>query len=540
MARNFDYGDYIAIIYASLQTIGILSTSIYVLIKSSAAGCLERLEEIWSYKWVYVSSLSTIYDQASDIGVIIYWYNLIDKDIENVDMTLLFALSSGFCLLSRIVNIFVASLMVKSCIIGMFAGIFDLLITILVWGKITNTRSKIFKDIAFANDVDEFTIISYLQMFEAIFEALPQILLQSLFLIRTFNNQLIYSYDDMNNYFNVILVWMSLFMSIISATNKISHIAITQGTISQREKFENRYNVRCNCIRNGECPIINIGIVFVKCFYVSNIITRLFIYSLLWSVAGGVFAIIFFIICLIVFISCIKCKVFNLGDDHDATLDSNTIPNSPSGDKINIAMVNVETGSNYNYNSAHLDANKGACMLGMYFVISEAFCLMSNNLYDSSLSISSNENVNIIKRFLIHNLCNFFAILLILYFSLNNDFDCKFKLCAHSKIRNINYNNIVFGLTITVFITLLIQSILFCTIPTFKKLSRQWESNYQNRKKMKKAATNDHDDQDDNDKDIASDKHVQSKSSNKQISRDQIMLQLQIEQQQKLSERTCI
>ena len=106
-----------------------------------------------------------------------------------------------------------------------------------------------------------------------------------------------------SNTFNIYLVWISLFISVVSATNKISDAAITDGDVSARDKSENKYNIR------GKCPIVNIGGLSKKLFFASTIITRLFLYSLLWSVCGGIFAGLFVVICFVVFVIGVK-RVF--------------------------------------------------------------------------------------------------------------------------------------------------------------------------------------------------------------------------------------
>ena len=171
-------------------------------------------------------------------------------------------------------------------LLGLFLGMFDLLIMTFVWGKITQNNNMFTQ---MEQDEDELMMISNLQVVEILFETLPQILLQSLFLMRTFDNDAVY---DTNNTFNIYLVWVSLFISVVSATNKMSHIVMTRGGgVSARDEFKNKYNIR------SKCPIINIGLLSKKIFFISTILTRLFVYSLLWSVCGGMFA----LFCIIIF-----------------------------------------------------------------------------------------------------------------------------------------------------------------------------------------------------------------------------------------------
>ena len=433
MSLSLEYGDYVAIIYASLQTCGILSTSLYVLLKSSSSGCMERLKEIWSYKWIYISSLSTIYDQATDIGVTIYWYSLIgNNDIKHVDMMLLFVLSCIFLTISRLWNMYLGYSFIKSIVLGLFLGMFDLLITTFVWRKITDNKDM-FEEMD--QDADEFSIILQLQVCEIFFETLPQILLQSLFLTRTFNNDVVYE-DD----FNIYLVWISLFISVVSATNKVSHIAITGAdNVLERDKSENKYNIR------HKCPIINIGVLSMKMFYISTIITRLFIYSLLWSVCGGMFVCLFVPSCCAVFVICVKCGVYKKedvwADDDDLLLD-----------------------------------------ICWYFLILEAFGFAAN--------VDNWQKSSAPKRFIIHSTLNFFVLLLILYFGIDNSFDCNYNLCADKKIRSFNYNTLVFVLFFLIIGTFFLQMLLYLSIPKFIQLSQEWEDNYQSGKQIKKSNAN--------------------------------------------------
>ena len=425
MSASLSYGDYVAIIYASLQTCGLLSTSLYVLLKSSSSGCFARLKEIWSYKWIYVSSLSTIYDQATDIGVLIYWYSLIgNNNIKHVDMMLLFVLSCVFISISRLMNAFLGFALVKSKVLGIFLGMFDLLITSLVWHKVTGS-TNVFTQMN--KDQDELTDISWLQFCEIFLETLPQILLQSLFLTRTFGNSVVYQ-DD--NVFNVLLVWISLFISVLSATNKISHSGLTGGNVSEREAFENKYSIRL------KCPIINIGVLSKKIFYILTTITRLFIYSLLWSVCGGLFVTLFFVICFVVYVICVKRGVYDTDD----------------------SLVNICGG----------------------FWLEEAFGFGDDNMHTSSGR----------KQFAISNACNFFGLSLIFYFGMDNSFDCNYNLCADKTIRSFNHNTFVRVLFFATTCAFLVHIVLYLFIPKFVQLSKTWEDNYQNKKQTRKSNAN--------------------------------------------------
>ena len=430
MSLNLDYGDYVTIIYASLQSFGILSTSFYVLFKSSSSGCMEKLKEIWSYKWIYFSSLSTIYDQATDIGVLIYWHSLINNDkIEHVDMELLFVLSCIFLSISRFVSGMYVFAIMKSVLLGLFLGMFDLLIMTLVWVKISENKNTLEE---LRQDEDELSIILGLQMYETYFETLPQILLQSLFLIRTFKNDVVY---DTNNQFNIYLVWISLFISVVSSTNKISSYG-TSGGISTRDSILFKLNIR------KKCPIINIYLLSLKMYFILTILTRLFIYSLLWSICGGMVVTLFFVTCFVVHVVCLKKGVYTLED------------------------------------LGLRDGNDSIYHVSLAFFTWEAFGFLGKFNHESTT----------LKRFVISNTLSLIGLLLVLYFGIDNSFDCIANLCANKKIRSLKYNTFAFVIFCIIIGTFIVQCGLWLLIPKFFQLSTKWEINYQSKKQMKKTS----------------------------------------------------
>ena len=91
------------------------------------------------------------------------------------------------------------------------------------------------------------------------------------------------------------------------------------------------------------------------------------------------------------------------------------------------------------------------------------------------------------KRFVIHNTLYFFVSLLIWYFGIDNSFDCNHNLCADKKIRSFNYNTFVFALFLIIMFTVLLQIVLYLSMPKFEQLSQEWEDNYQSKKQIKKS-----------------------------------------------------
>ena len=374
--------DYLPIIYATLQTLGLLSTIIYVFIKGTGTS-VERIQTAWSMRWMYASILSTFYDQATDIGVLMYWYDLSlaerNKiiDIEHIDMTVLFVSCISVITLARIVSVAIGIVFAKQKFVGMILGLFDLLILARVWAKVTKTKKVIFR---FGKNNDEQYIILMLQLCEIVLESMPQIILQSVFLIRTYFDQANIEKDSLT------FVFISLIFSVLSVTKK--YLKWVQS--GNKSAFGS-----LNC-RITDCPVLNIAFVFKYIFYVCNIMSRIVLYSLLWSVVGGVFVPAFFILCFIMFI--------------------------------------------YFNNKTAEDGAYSIIIFG--FLFGDALGVIVDVFFNGDCS----ENVTI--RFIVHSLQNILAFSVILCFSMITTFDCNYNLCADSKVRSIDKNKYVFILII--------------------------------------------------------------------------------------------
>ena len=324
--------------YAILQTVGILSTAVYVWF-SVEGSTTHRLKQVWRMRFIYTSTLATIYDQATDIGVIIYWYDLMileqnGEDIQHIDMRLFFWICLAFLSLSRVLNVVFFGVFCRGSVnldtenpcLGVLLGLFDLLTTYQVWTGVienfdksnTNINTNTNNNDNSNNKVDSSSSstgfqlenadfsetnekIALIQLFEVVFESIPQSILQGVFLIRSNNDDVIKSYngnDENSNNDAFSLVIISLFFSVISATNKYI-------------KFNNERYLHLR----RKCPIMHIGYLMYGFWYYCNIISRLFLFILLWSIVGGIFVFVFAFISFIGYLIGYFCNIYSSDED---------------------------------------------------------------------------------------------------------------------------------------------------------------------------------------------------------------------------------
>ena len=202
-----------------------------------------NIRQIWKKRCVYGTVLVQIFDQASDIGVLMLWWQYASLeqagkiDILHLDMNLLCSLSMISIASSRIMSAFIVlftidynytqskvnipapvshnkDLNINSSSNTKHERYFDALLCLFelylikqVW--IIHKNSKI------EESTPEMKSVKWI---EAIFESIPQTVLQSVFFIRTF--------DSTNNKFGInninqgLFLMFSLFWSVVSAANK--------------------------------------------------------------------------------------------------------------------------------------------------------------------------------------------------------------------------------------------------------------------------------------------------------------------------------
>ena len=152
-------------------------------------------------------------------------------------------------------------------------------------------------------------------MGHAVLESVPQSLLQSVFIMRTFIKG-IDSNDDNNSGIrndlqttDILILFLSVVASIVSIASKYIVVDASDFVNGNGGQYATEESKNANlCSRNNECVLINFGYVVRSLWRIGSVTARVSIYSLVWSVMGGAFiigyAIVEFLLAFI-FIGCV-------------------------------------------------------------------------------------------------------------------------------------------------------------------------------------------------------------------------------------------
>eukprot|EP01084_Bolivina_argentea_P217138 368742_1 len=300
---NLAWSTFASIVYFSLYAMLVMFIAITVQMNKNYQGCKGFFKKIWQMRGIYGAVLVHLYDTATDIGVMTEWWFLAQDekngiDYATIDMSTLFWTSFGFLMLYRGLNVIAVAVAEKMTLqsldkngrynfggvgpIGVACYIFYLILAFLdmyifraVW-------------IAASEDKDEPTGRQRLtQLMESLCESLPQILLQSVFILRGFND------PNLRNNSSVMLVLVSLFASVFSVTSKFLWLdtqAVDKG-VEAELKFK--------CINKESCdlfPCVNKIYLLRTLWRFSMISIRFVILSLFWVVLGGKILIIYTVV----------------------------------------------------------------------------------------------------------------------------------------------------------------------------------------------------------------------------------------------------
>ena len=131
-----DIGEIAALCYSITLTVFVISSAILIFVK--ADGKLgAKLTMIWNFKWIYTSILSQVYDQATDIGVLIIWFQLATEQRsatkQVINMTLMVVLCIIFSIWSRIAVALYLGIKTHKSPGDALLSLFDLIIVKKVW-----------------------------------------------------------------------------------------------------------------------------------------------------------------------------------------------------------------------------------------------------------------------------------------------------------------------------------------------------------------------------------------------------------------------
>eukprot|EP01083_Nonionella_stella_P008284 23835_1 len=264
--RNTSWSSIASAAYFSLYVLLLCIIAIGVAIRNEYDGIKEFFKTVWKMRSIYAAVLIHFYDTATDIGVMVDWWLLAQDEAsgvnyESVDMTNLFWASVAFLVLYRIISVIMIMKSEESCNISVVLAFFDLIIIRTVWN-------------AFKDDEEEPTPKQRLiQLIESVCESLPQILLQSVFIIRGFND------PNLKTNANVFLVVLSLAASVVSITNKYVWI---DASVYDDKWTEANFKVT-------KCPFVNYRWMLRVLYRFSMVFVRFVVLSLVWVILGGAF-----------------------------------------------------------------------------------------------------------------------------------------------------------------------------------------------------------------------------------------------------------
>ena len=216
-------------------------------------------ESMWRQKKIYWSIFPHIFDQATDIGVILEYYERWQLSIENKEEETatnpmwFFFVSLFIVLLQRVVSTATIYALTKRMDLAFYQAV-DLLMVRAVW---VNHKLKLTKP---CNPQ------RYIELLEAVFEAAPQLLLSLGFIFQS------------NEEAPPVVIVSALF-SLWTLTSKI---AADDAMLFREEHPMKELNARC------ECPCLNWQYLFrLLGFRFCEISSRMAMLVLLWINLGG-------------------------------------------------------------------------------------------------------------------------------------------------------------------------------------------------------------------------------------------------------------
>eukprot|EP01084_Bolivina_argentea_P313110 542188_1 len=263
-----EWSTYASVIYFSLYFILVVSLSVYIHRTEEYERKKDFLKSIWARRGIYGQILAHLYDTATDIGVMIEWGILAydSNDYKSIDMRVMFWATVGFQLFYRVVSAMFAGLedeylddfnVVNGCL-----GFWDMYIIRTIYLSLKQGHEEATPQQR-AN-----------QLLEALFESLPQVVLQSVFIIRSWNDQ------QLRDNSSIELIAASLAASLFSISNKytwLDDVALKDSKPDWKAK----------------CPCVNKWYVLRVIWRFSFVGARFCALSLVWSVWGGAFVGIF-------------------------------------------------------------------------------------------------------------------------------------------------------------------------------------------------------------------------------------------------------
>eukprot|EP01084_Bolivina_argentea_P258245 435298_1 len=259
--------------------------------KKQKGFCELWLKTVWKMRGVYGGLAVHSFDVLTDILVIYQWLQYIDIPGDNIDPKVMAYCAIAVLVFSRIISS-VAIFMKEKDIGRSILQFFDL----LIFTEIFETHNKIISQMKNKNLKDKNTAIEstlsfkYVRNFEAVFESIPQSVLQLVFVMRT---------RDINLIFII-----SIIQSTISMTNSVLNNDSTQMQDDKWKPYKQRLPPTFGFIKHAISRL-------------SEVMYRIGLLALFWSVCGGLSFGIMLVLDLL-FI----CASIRFRDDFEFSADS--------------------------------------------------------------------------------------------------------------------------------------------------------------------------------------------------------------------------
>eukprot|EP01084_Bolivina_argentea_P240020 403304_1 len=301
-----------AITYFSVYFLFLIGLSIVVYTTQNHQLDKSFFKSIWQQRKISGQVIVHLYDTASDVGVLITWYKLYNDelngtDYKSIDMAVLFWAGCSVLAFYRIVNIVIMVFDTlndtdkykkwKHTILHrillwcglIIIALLDMFIFIAVYESFKSTadiveenkkrqeRRKQKKTDTLNELSDQEIEPSKLQyacmLAESAVESMPQVVLQSVFIIRSAND------PNLAANSNLFLVLLSLIASILSISNKF--FVLDKASVNPQAKSL-KPKLKCG-------PCIQYWYLFRVMWRFFHIFCRFIIFSLTWIVMGGAF-----------------------------------------------------------------------------------------------------------------------------------------------------------------------------------------------------------------------------------------------------------
>eukprot|EP01084_Bolivina_argentea_P290313 498633_1 len=252
----------------------------------------------WKMRGIYAGLAVHSFDVLTDILVLLQWLNTPNIEGDHIDPQIMAYSAMSILVISKVISSI--GIYIKDAnIIRSILQLFDLLIFVEIYQAHAKVLSKIRnKDPA---PVDSTLSFKYIRNFEAIFESIPQSILQLVYVIRTGETGT-----------DIAIFAISIIQSIVSMTNSVINSDNTQMVDDKWKKYRQRFPPTKQFAKHALCRF-------------SEVIYRIGLLSLFWSICEGYAFCILLGFEIFIITACRFIQVKGLTNASTITIDSETL-----------------------------------------------------------------------------------------------------------------------------------------------------------------------------------------------------------------------